>query len=119
MIPPILLMLYESVYLPVLVTRSYLVAQQHDDHILLGVLVYLRQPRLKTKEKKVAADENKYLELRFCIKSTAYLSPRVHIGALSTASGVVVMQTTTGNYDWTTFPKKIKLKKRFVSVKLR
>lgn len=33
-----------------LAARSYLVAQQHDDHILLGVLVDLCQPGLDTEK---------------------------------------------------------------------
>lgn len=39
-----------------LAARSHLVAQQHDDHVLLGVLVDLRQPGLDT-ERKSTDDE--------------------------------------------------------------
>lgn len=48
MIPPSLpLLVHLSIHLPVLATRSHLVAQQHDDHVLLGVLIDLCQPCLE------------------------------------------------------------------------
>lgn len=50
--PPVIpsshpLWVHLSIYLPVLATRSHLVAQQHDDHILLGVFMNLCQPCLE------------------------------------------------------------------------
>lgn len=53
MIPPSLpLWVHLSIHLPVLATRSHLVAQQHDDHVLLGVLMDLCQPCLQTEIKR-------------------------------------------------------------------
>lgn len=42
-----------SIHLPVLATRSHLVAQQHDDHILLGVLMDLCQPCLEKEREHI------------------------------------------------------------------
>lgn len=52
MIPPALpLSFHLSIHVPVLASRSHLVAQQHDDHVLLSVLMDLCQPRLEMEGK--------------------------------------------------------------------
>lgn len=47
-----------SPWLGVLAARSHLVAQQHDDHILLGVLVDLCQPGLDTEKERNPVEED-------------------------------------------------------------
>ncbi len=48
-----------SIHLQVLATRSYLVAQQHDDHVLLGVLMDLCQPCLEMKREQRMVKKSK------------------------------------------------------------
>lgn len=64
-IPPSLpLWVHLSIHLPVLATRSHLVAQQHDDHVLLGVLMDLCQPSLETERQHRMVKESKTVQER-------------------------------------------------------
>lgn len=69
-LPSSLSRVHLSIHLPVLATRSHLVAQQHDDHVLLGVLMDLCQPSLETRRKHRMVRQSKAVkkgrEIREC-----------------------------------------------------